>query len=894
MKYLIILLILPILAFTQTGNENKAAPDELIIKPSLDIYAIVENNEETWDTQRYLPYKVITVKDGAVLTITADVFLDENAKIIVERKGKLIVDGGRITCSCGMWKGIEVWGDPTRQSTSSYQGWVVIQNEGTIENAEIGIRTVKVVEDGGEGLIDLAFAGGIVQTVNANFINNKEAIRFFKYPATGYTHQNTSFINTTRFESNENYIGSSNPSYFVYLNDINKVSFKACEFINNTEQTYFQSGIYSINSQFYVEGNLQGSSYQNTIFDNLNYGVYAMATNSNRFADIRHTDFDLNFRGLYISGITNARVTSNNFKTNAPFSPIGGYGMYLNSSTGYWVEDNDFKHEGITKTGVGLIVNNSGTRTNEIYSNRFSNLSLGISAQEQNCELPGGTPRGLQILCNNFDICTADVLVPRPRNSGWGIAGNQGYSSSNPTAMAGNLFYIPGPANGDFDDINNQGRFVTYYYPLNTDYTDTKPIDLTDHYPYNTVTLIPAEVDPEEGWTTENGCPPGIESGGGRSSGELKSLIEESESKIDSTESLLSMLVDGGNTDVLQEDVEYSFPPEAMAIYTELIENSPYLSDTVVSTAIEKEEVLPAAMIRDVMVANPHTAKSDELMTRLDERWTPLPEYMKEQILLGKNIVSIKEKTESKLGRFKLEKAKAINELERIYRRDSISGIDSLANLYSSDNDLESKYKLAFLSIGQGAWSTGMAILANIPEEYELSPEENAEYEQMVEYSGLISSLQGAQPDSTAMTELFGIMESEQGSASMYALNTLIDLGAIEYEETIEMPEMLKSASVTGLGPDINSNFNDEPSLLKVMPNPAKDYILVEYSLEMKPQEATIEISDVGGKPVYAVQVANMKDQITIGTRIWKRGVYIAVLKLNGKTKESLKFSISD
>ncbi len=54
-----------------------------------------------------------------------------------------------------------------------------------------------------------------------------------------------------------------------------------------------------------------------------------------------------------------------------------------------------------------------------------------------------------------------------------------------------------------------------------------------------------------------------------------------------------------------------------MAIYTELIDKSPYLSDTVVSTAIEKEKVLPGAMIRDVMVANPHTAKNDELINKL-------------------------------------------------------------------------------------------------------------------------------------------------------------------------------------------------------------------------------------------------------------------------------------
>jgi hypothetical protein len=868
-------------------------PNLLPPKASYESYNIENNTSEIWDTQRYLPYKEITIKDGAVLTVMADVFLDEDAKIVVERKGKLVVDGGRITCSCGMWKGIEVWGDPAQQSSNSYQGWVVIQNEGTIENAIVGIRTVKVEENGGEGFVNLNFAGGIVQTVNANFINNKEAIHFFKYPAIGYTYQNTSFINTTLFETNENYIGSSNPQYFVNLSDINKVSFKSCEFIYNNEQSNFQSGIYSINSQFYIEGNLQGSSYQNTLFDNLNYGVYAIATNPNRFADIRHTTFNLNFRGLYISGMTLARVTSNKFNTNAPFSPLGGYGMYLNVSTGYWVEDNDFYHEGLNSTGVGIIVHNSGVKSNEIYNNRFSNLSLGISAQEQNCELPGGPPRGLQILCNDFDVCAADVLVPRPRNSTWGIAANQGSDSQNPADMAGNLFYIPSQTpDGDFDDINNQGRHVTYYFPLNNNDYDVRPVDLTDHDPYNTVKLEERTVEPDD-WTPENGCPPGIEGGGGGGigSGELKMKIAEAQQKIDSTENLLTILVDGGDTDELQTEVDNSIPPEAMAIYTELIDNSPYLSDTVVSTAIEKEDVLPGAMIRDVMVANPNTAKNDVLMNKLDERWTPLPEYMKEQILQGKNIVSVKERTESKLAKYILDKSRAMNAMARNYRNDTVEGVDSLAMLYASDNSLESKYRLAFLSMEQGAWSMGMTTLYSIPSQFELSVEQQAEYENFVEFYNLLASMNGLVPDSIKVEELTGIMEQEIGEASMFALNMLIDLGEVEYYEPIEMPDYMKSTTVDG---SFTSIINTAaPQSLKVMPNPAKDYIIVEYELELA-GKGLVEICDVSGKPIHSVQVTNIKDQLTIDTRYWNKGIYIALLKINGKKKETVKFTVTD
>jgi hypothetical protein len=77
------------------------------------------------------------------------------------------------------------------------------------------------------------------------------------------------------------------------------------------------------------------------------------------------------------------------------------------------------------------------------------------------------------------------------------------------------------------------------------------------------------------------------------------------------------------------------------------------------------------------------------------------------------------------------------------------------------------------------------------------------------------------------------------------------------------------------------------------MPNPASDYILVEYELEMQ-GTAVIEITGISGKPVHSVQAANPKDQLTIDTRTWKPGTYVASLKINGSIKETVKFTITD
>jgi hypothetical protein len=858
---------------------------QLPAKPDFSTFIVEEGMIETFSSVVSLPYNTIYVRPQSTMIVTGEIYLKSGARIVVERGGKLIVDGGTLSGSC-TWNGIEVWGNPTLPSTEEHQGSVYILNGGTIENAIVGIRTVKTLQAGdGEELVEYNYAGGIVKSVNGRFINNQAAVRFYKYPATGYSHVNTSFFNGTLFETNEDYFGATNPGPFAYLDNINMVKFNVCEFVNNLGTSNQQTGLYSLNSQFLVNGFESGNNLQYTLFKDLWYGIYATANNPSRFADIRLTKFDLCHRGLYISGMTNARITSNQFNTNAHYKPLplGGYGMYLNNSTGYWVEDNDYYHEGSTQVGIGIIVHNSGSAPNEIYNNRFTNLTMGVSAQEHNGNV--FTTAGLQILCNDFVQCAADILVPRPGRPEWGIARNQGANSTDPVHMAGNLFHIPGPPDDDFDDINNQGIFVNYYYPENYDPTYYRIVPKD----YTLTTVLPVEVDNSLIWTTETGCPSGIDTGGGGE--DPRTLMAESQQKIDSTETLLTMLVDGGNTQDLQTDVAHSFPPEAMAIYTELIDKSPYLSDTVVSTAIGKENVLVDAMIRDVMVANPHSAKNEELLNKLDDRWTPLPDYMVEQILQGRNLISVKEKTESQLARFMLDKTRAMSRLERAYRSDTAnmqSSLDSLAMLYAADHTPESKYRLAFLQLERGEAVQGQATLNSIPSQFTLRPGQVDEHAKLVEYYSLLATFAGSAPDSAAVQALYDLSQQEPYHAAMYATNMLIALGEVQYEEPVIMPDYLKSARASGSQPGVDKTR--KPQMLKVKPNPAKDFIIVEYELETG-GNILIEVTDMSGKPVHSMQAINARDEVTIDTRNWKPGAHIVTLKLNGKPVESVKFT---
>jgi hypothetical protein len=86
----------------------------------------------SWDTPKYFNSTVV-VKNNATLTIKSTVKFAEGAGMIVEKGGKLDVDGGHLTSMCENWEGVVVYGDPLLpQSPESNQGVVLIYNNGTL------------------------------------------------------------------------------------------------------------------------------------------------------------------------------------------------------------------------------------------------------------------------------------------------------------------------------------------------------------------------------------------------------------------------------------------------------------------------------------------------------------------------------------------------------------------------------------------------------------------------------------------------------------------------------------------------------------------------------------------------------------------------------------------
>lgn len=394
--------------------------------------------------------------------------------------------------------------------------------------------------------------------------------------------------------------------------------------------------------------------------------------------------------------------------------------------------------------------------------------------------------------------------------------------------------------------------------------------------------------------TYEETCLSNLNTGGGGETESMMMSMAEADSGIVSTEAVLTALVDGGDTESLNAEVEYSIPEETQEVYNELLNNSPYLSETVVGTSIEKETVLPNSMLRDVMVANPHTARSLELLQMLDERLDPMPAYMKAQILAGRSIQSLKSELEGQLAGYRMQKARAMKGLARHFRETSAP--ESLLALYQADNSLHSRYMVAWLHLQRAEYQQGQAVMNGIPTLVSLSDDESAEYQDMLtlftmlksvfETGGNLIDLTPAQLSQVQTLEANG-----NGFAAVYARNIRIALGETDYEEPVLLPDPYKSAAAVEEYQNIMEA--EAPGMLQVFPNPAKDFVILGYALENE-TNGTIEVRDIKGTLVYNRDFSGKQDQLTVSTSKWIAGTYVINLMIGDKTIETVKLTITN
>jgi hypothetical protein len=342
-----------------------------------------------------------------------------------------------------------------------------------------------------------------------------------------------------------------------------------------------------------------------------------------------------------------------------------------------------------------------------------------------------------------------------------------------------------------------------------------------------------------------------------------------------------------------------SYVISALAIRQDLLTKSPYLSDSVMKTAINKESVLPNEMIRDILVANVQSAKTDDVLNTLNDRFVPMPDSMMAEIMDGKDKLSPKEELEAQITIHAQYFKDAYNELVRYYLTDSIASESSelIIDFLERTSDLDGKYLLAseYFSIGDIHGLDQM--LSSIPNIFKLDRNREHQYQDYLNYFELLKSIREQNGDiynlnNSQISQFQELFNESREPLQSKIRSILIANNEREYFEPIILPDDLKSAPEKSF---IKTSHFGQECYLKVFPNPAKHYIIVEYNtqnISSENNEILLTFTSSEGKIMETRILNKSQDQQLFETVDYKPGLYLCSLKMGNKIIALRKFTV--
>lgn len=840
---------------------------------------------ETWTGTRIFRGDVI-IPVGKKLTLDgATVKFYTDAGITLQGLGSLleIRNQSKLTNVCNnMWKGISMVLNPN-SPPNPFANQDIYINNSTIEYAI--------------NALNVPYGVKVIAKNNTRFTNNTLSAFF-----NAAYYKNLSWFENCTFENNEEHLDPDHAQYMVKMLQNTGAAFYGCNFINNIPASLIKKhGIYAYSSKFTVAGSCSNQlispcpegSIVYSSFSNFDYGVYALfATNGWK---VERTNFTNNNCGIYTSSGQAAKMLKNNFMIPSNQDP-DPRGAYFNNSSGFHIEGNSFTCSAVTHADeVGLYLRNTGPTQNYVYNNAFTNLFRGSVADGENRHATAST--GLCYKCNDFSNNAYDIDIVRddlvPLTSTYGINRNQGITSSNnpstnkDTLAASNTFSTT-PYQYNIHNTNNPSN---YYFQESKVPAYAKimpnPVLGINRYQNNSTTYNKPLV-----------CKSWINSGGGI--GQELAAKSLASSNAETADLQLINTVDGGSTTNLTFDITGSTPPEALTLREELLQKSPYLSDTVMKSAIGQENVLPNAMVRDILTENPQAAKSEEIMSMLDNRWEPMPDYMKEEIETGKTIIGGREQLEAIRDGWLQQESFLTNRIISTYLGDTVNpnAINELKAFLQNENTIQSGFVLADICLQRGDYGVSNQAINTIQTNFTLSQFES---QQAADYLALNTILAGLHADTIELSSvdsvraipLFTLYQSGENNATAFARDILIASGLLSYQEPINLGNNEKAA-IAQL-PNIKSanTVKNSSEQLSIFPNPATTYTIIEYTLPANSSNSSVSIYNTHGVVVWQQEIKRAKDQVIIDLSNYTSGSYIVSLQLGNQTVASKSLSVT-
>lgn len=871
------------------------------------------SNNETWEFNIKF-YQDIVVPAGKTLTIKCVVEMVPEAKIVVQPGGKLIVDGGTITAaqySGDFWKGIEVWGDNTKNQgpstgTPTYQGMVELKNGAVIEHAfKAGIYV------GQRGVPNTY--GGVVQASDASFINCYRAVEFPPYQNTtagGSPIANRSWFQRCEFYVDDDYRGGDDFDAHIVMDKVDGIPIKACTFKNLrttiTESAKLGMGIRSLDAHYNVVGLCTTNppwpggvcpNWDRSVFIGLDHGINASNATTSRNFTVDRTDFHANIAGVYAKGVTGYQVKNCRFYLGGNDADLTHpdelewderhRGIFSTESWAFTVDDNELEQDGAHTQTEGIVIGYSRDHNDIVFRNQATGLERAYIGEGISADVPGNAHIvGLWFLCNENDGNTQNFwsrrIVGLEDEDDHTIRTQQGVLSR----PADNTFdQVAGPSgDGDF-------RVTTTFSTISYRHRNTGAY-VPQHYSSG---LFPASALA----IPTNNCSskmvvlhPGPKSLGADT---LAAHLLGHKQAYGDTRHLYAQLIDGGDTDAVLDEIQASWPTDAWELRDYLLEKSPYLSYEALKAAVVKN-IMPAAMLTEVLVANPDATKNGGFLQWLqDESGYALPEYLAGLVVASWDESTYRTTLEEALTIHHGEMTQAANALMEGYRNNATGPkLDSLAWTWRQLRTVAGSYGEALTWLEQQQYDSALFATGEILQDHKLDTTGVAEVLRMQAWIGFLQTIgstgrHAGQLDSAEVQQLVALAGDTYDRPSTWIYNLLCfhyhicrpPLTGGDDGTPKVWPRSVQQAGGAGT-----------VALLKAQPNPADTWMAFTYDLLVEPKQAALVIRDLVGREVYRRELREQQQQVVWDTRQVPPGTYTATLYNNERQLRTEKVII--
>lgn len=837
----------------------------------------------------------ITINKGAKLTITGlTLHFKENeiVQMYYNANGigsRLFLYNSKLTAfdeceSSKMWGGVKCSGNsyqPQGNLNTSKQPYTYMSNS-TVEFATIGIT---------------ANTGGIVRAYNSNFKDNIRDVRFLVFTV----NNNISEFATCNFYTTEDlYAKGANPVCHAEIMAAPGVLFKACNFSNDYAASVPLAqrgdGIVAASSTITVSEKCttpvmfgEACPDPHTVrgsFTNLRYGI---KSNMGDFITISRQNFNNCVGGAWLTSCNAIKVTENDFDVYNynpnPSLQYETFGLYVESSTGYQIEQNNF-HDG----KLGLVIYNSGNLENLVYRNTFQNLSsngvatafVGIG---DNSGYNDGehAKKGLQLRCNTFnsvDYCMAILGGQIEINNGNIISVNtsdlrvkQGYSFDGGGHNVSTYNYfsnIPNNNNHEHFYIEPNITQISNYIYFHTDLDGYRlqQYDATKITVYN----LPSETCPQ----TIYPGPPAIIDPLMQSIGDLNDEQTELENQLNSLTSYNDLYLT-----ISAQSANYNNNAE---VYSQLSSASPYLISEILLAYLDNPNVPELSKVSLMLENSPLPSDVVEAI----ENSNLSAEYIA-YILQHQEGTNVIEQLQNKISGLKAARQikydNLIRETFNAYKSETFDETyNSVMEFMQTQNDYHAKIRLVDMYIHSRMWDEALNLLSTMRNS--LSADKVAEANDIRLTEIKIDILRNSNTIATAdvvnkykdfLNELAADYNTKEGGVARAILESA---GFMENIPIIFLPNPDANSQVSTKSTRI-SKPTQEPAkpnkelvaMFKLYPNPANDYLSLEF---INPEgNCNFNIYTLKGELVKSVRSKQSLGFISINISDLKQGNYI-------------------